>query len=533
MKKVFALLLAALLFAGCAQQTDVAETTAVTTVGMPETDVPFFWINGEFPTIGEFSGKVDRFYAEYTPDFIPSKEYGMVIPYMTNYKEYSTGEGETAFRSSFGEYGFCTADGRIVMDASSHIRYISRATSPDGFSYYDVSLKNLDSEDYDVFYGEAHWLLPVSGEWRICLDAGFYIVGANEGVIVTARYAEDEDDVDEIVLYDYNGKKLGSIQGANNSSAFSCGLMRGVEWKDNTPQYYYFNKNGKKVLGPFDSTWGFNAQGVTAVEKDGEYYLINTEGARLSEKGYERITMLQEDDGGRSLFILYEKDSNKKYIASAAGELIRTVECDTRSLNIDFASDGEIFYYYMPMYGDDQQWYRLSDGEKIMSEEFSVMPNKNCYTPGLLLNLQEKYHHAILFNTAGETVAVLDDFDYLRDASEDHRYIAYQRTSDNGQTVYDAVKGETLLSLGANTYGSFVGEGDKYFLSTKGIAVGLYAATVAYSLYDTENGEWLFEDCRYINCYKIGETWYYNVITENASTLYDGDMNILMRLYQE
>lgn len=535
MIKAFLLLLLAIIMTSCGLQTDVtqiAETTADSTVTSSVDS--FFMIEGELPTIGAFNAKTQkRFYEEHTTEFIPSKEYGMVLPYVANYKEYSSGEYENSFTQSFGEYGFCMADGTIVMDASSEIRYIRQDSAPDGFTYYDITLKNLDADDYDVFYGETHWLLPISGEWCIHLDDGFYIVGASEGIIVTARYKQGEDDTAEIILYNYNGKKIGSIKGADNSHVFSNGLMRAAEWENNEPRWYYYDVKGEKVLGPFDSATSFNAHGIAVVCEDEEYYLIDTEGKRFTEVGYERIAMLQDNDGEQSVFVLYEEDSNRKHIVNALGELIRTIECETRSVNISFAPDGEIFYYYMPMYGDDQYWYRLADGEKFISKDFSVMPNDYFYTPRLFWNLQEKYHHAILFNTEGETVAVLDDFVYLIDASDDHRYITYQRASDNGQTVYDTVKGEVILSLDAFTQGVFTGENDRYLVNTMSSAVGLYAQMATVSLYDVERREWLFEDCRYINYYKIGDDWYYNVVTENASTLYDGNMNILLRLYQE
>ena len=54
-----------------------------------------------------------------------------------------------------------------------------------------------------------------------------------------------------------------------------------------------------------------------------------------------------------------------------------------------------------------------------------------------------------------------------------------------------------------------------------------------YTLFDSQSGKVVFEDCLNISIYEIGESVYINVCTDNSSALYDSNFKLVRKAYFE
>lgn len=134
-----------------------------------------FFIDGNLPEIGEFSGKTqERFYPDYTPDFIPSDSYGKIIPFTGKYKIFQEDitEINSPVRMGYSEMGFCDENGKIIMDASSKNRNIYFTESSDGFGFYNLSVTDQPEKEVpdDVYIPQKTYVIPESGECALSWD---------------------------------------------------------------------------------------------------------------------------------------------------------------------------------------------------------------------------------------------------------------------------------------------------------------------------------------------------------------------------
>ncbi len=505
-----------------------------------------FYIDGELPDIGEFSGskKTEHFHGAYTPDFIPSDDYGEIIPYIGEYKIYSTsGETDWHAEQGYASYGFCTPDGKIVMDASeknSHINYFER---DDGFGYFTVSRNIAQKEDApDEYYASETLLIPRSGKWCKILNSGSWVSGAGNGVIMTCVY--EDGTLKGSVLYDYDGNELLVLDDVDTYGMPSQGLMLVGKWDSGTSKYYFVNMQGEAVLGPYQHAVGFNENGITYVcDYNGEYYFIDTKGNRLTHESY-RSVMACVNDRGEHHYIARHKDYTYRGndILDSGGNIIANIE-NSSYLTVRFPKNGEILYS-----DSGGVWKRLSDRSIFKSKEFDVSPGDFYGNDDLYIYKNEADGSAIFFDGDGETVAVLDDmYDYM-DISDDGRYMTYmsgnysysydeqlgEGISEDTRKIhiYDTLNKTNIFDLDAAGYASFVGENDRYIMITVYNDDYFLGGGRQY-LYDTRTNKMLLESCETIIHTHISGKDYFGACTPNAATLYDGDMNVILRLYNE
>ena len=204
MKRLACMLAVSLLmFCGCTRMAAVrTDEPAETKEPEVQTVKSAFYIKGELPDIGSFSGseKYKRFYEEYTPYFIPSDKYGEIIPFIGKSKIYETPKYEkSSFSASsmYSSYGFCTKDGRVVMDANPDIQHISYRETDDGFGCYQYSVLSVNKDDpyeFEVYGPHSSFLVPKSGKWCIELPQGAWVNGIENGYIVIAWPSEEEQE---------------------------------------------------------------------------------------------------------------------------------------------------------------------------------------------------------------------------------------------------------------------------------------------------------------------------------------------------
>lgn len=539
MKKLLILLLFALALSSC------TTTTTITDNGDEHDILPpsktEFRIDGELPEIGEF-GKSERFYEDYTPDFIPSAEYGTIVPYVGSCKTYTeSGEdGENDLSYEYLSYGFCTTDGKIVMDAPGDFNNITLQYTDDGFEYYYLTYYEENEEEY--YYSIAKsFVIPTDGAWCIELPQGGWVSYAGGGVICVQypstciKVPEGSGGMTDI--YGYDGEKITTLTGFETVSGYSHGLFTVSNWSATPSGSYYINLAGEIVLGPYMYNEAFNENGIAAVsDSDGDSYLINTDGVRLTQTSYSSIARYTSDDGKIEIYCAAHTDDSAMYdVLDKSGNVITAVFAE-KMPNFCFP-DGEIVYYYGGYGTDDWTWKKL-DGTDFVSVEYNVAPNQYSSRDDCYVYIDSDLKTGLIMNAKGETMALLQNYSHTIEVSPDGRYIAYASDTYNASAgkndyainIYDAETDKILLSASGYGYVSFGADG-KY------AAVSIYEDfdAVSYAdsdiLYNLETQKIERDGLKNISLLSLGDKTYCNICTQNSCALYDDEMNVLVKNY--
>lgn len=539
MKRVILILSLLIMLSACVQ--DFEETEPYNGFSIP----------GELPDIGEFSGKKqrDRFYDEYTPDFIPSKEYGKIIPYIGGYKEYTNNDESWKVTSSFPSYGFCTPDGKIVMDASSKTANIYYRETYDGFGYYTVYLNMKQRKDApDEFYAEEQLIIPESGEWCLKLDKNEWGSQAGGGIIVICGYINGDYQNAICKFYDYNGNKINEFTGYDSFGTYSHGLMTASKWDDKEGYSAAFlNLDGEVVLGPYASVSNFQQSGTACVtDFAGNSYLIDTAGNRVTKKSYSQI-YLETPFGEERIIYTARCTDGGTDILDGFGNILGHLDTD-KYVSICLPQNGEIICYYNNYngnnYTDEYIWKRLSDGSDFVSREFNVSPNQYYFYNDMYVHKADD-GRAIVFDGDGETVAILDNWESISQLSPNGRYLVYtsgkydyssqvpEEIEQGKIHIYDTYEKMDAFVADGSGYVSFVGEDGRYAIVCATEDFTIFGGYSNYYLFDTKTNTKLFDNCQYVESQTVGGETYYSVCTDNSNTLYDEDMNVILRLYNE
>lgn len=221
-----------------------------------------------------------RYYGGCVAEFIPSKEYGRVYPYVGRIQsavyDYSD-VGEVYWFPYSLLYGFVDQSGRIICDpvyrelevlsyADKKVYVAHKTVYPHGLDDLDDYMTMMETEY------EEHYIV-------ISLDGSFFEIF--DEVFTTNYYLEEKPTSYEFIavkkdglwgVIDYEGNTILSCQ-YFNPPLFSEGLAavyindphklvydrkRGGHYSDYT--YCYIDENGNQVLGPFsrEAVWGLN-----------------------------------------------------------------------------------------------------------------------------------------------------------------------------------------------------------------------------------------------------------------------------------
>ncbi len=526
--------------------------------------VPEFRIDGELPEIGEFSGKTKRFYEEYTPDFIPSDEYGKIVPYVGSYKIFSNGETEYEMKMGYSTYGFCTEDGRIVMDASAKNNYISYTATNDGFGFYTLSIidnRDLQVED-DVFLPQRTLIIPETGTWCIELGQRAWLSEAGNGIISVSSYT-DPYGVGECIIYDYDGNEISRIGNYDNVILSDSGLIGVMRWSwsedGDEPFHGFLDVDGNVVLGPYLSINPFNNKGVTYVEDEEGWHLIDTTGKKLTDKAYESISLYKKDYNIDEPAIFAARPKGDRYqsdIFTSDGKYLTTIE-GVSYFSVRFPDNGEILYCYSKSDGHEMVWKRLSDHSDFVSKELGKSPNQHSGNDNVYVYREDITDYnpgadrtGYIIDANGDTIVKIEDFRDLWQVSSDGKYLIYccgdyteYYDEENQQwlTKADSIttylysveeKKSTKLFSGDGS-ASFTGKNEQYIIAFYSENLTVFGNFDNYLLYDVKNDKVMFDDSRLITYSDAGENGYITVCTEHSCTLYDGNLNLILTTYNE
>lgn len=206
MKKYLALLFVVLLLCGC------AETEQTPSVQEDQSGSIVFSVD-EIKQLGEYENTAEnysRYYDEFVGEFIPSDDYGEIVPFIGRRAAYWDDQYEY-------RYGFCTLDGEIVCDAV--YGYIT-AVYTDNYSYYlmriPAGVGSLDSEkEYHSVYDEKTVIIRSDGQKLIELNyVGYGYISASGTKIRAIEKVFNGEKYEEIpVIFNEDLEEMSSSTG--------------------------------------------------------------------------------------------------------------------------------------------------------------------------------------------------------------------------------------------------------------------------------------------------------------------------------
>ncbi len=555
---VFVFLLSAAVVSGIAIKLTEKPEDIISEQNRPQDDTqivetkktPQFRINSELPDIGKFTGTSERFYPDYTPDFIPSEEYGRIIPFTGSYKVYSSDFAENT-KIGYSTYGFCTEDGKIVMDAADKNQNVFYYRSNDGFGFYNLSIVDnpQDQTPDDIFIPQKTVVIPESGAWSLNFENGAMINDVSNGIISIMVY--EKTGAGECILYDYNGNELSRLGAYDNVVLSDCGLIGVMRWDSNNPFHGFIDKEGNVVLGSYTTINSFNSKGTTCVEDEEGWHIIDTTGKKLTPTAYRHISQPKADKTSDipSVYVARRKDdSSINDIYSAEGEYMTTITGPTY-MSTYFCKNGEILYSYVSKNTGVEVWKKLSDHSDFICKETGEYPNTFSGNPDIFIYKDSENKTGFVIDSEGNTILKIEDYNNLGDVSADGKYFVYstgdyaeyldQETGINHSLpnlTYYLYNRETETSsklFSGEGYAKFCGKNDDVLIVSRSDVLTIFGDYTNYSLYDIKSGKFMVEGSDKITYSAIGEDDFYNVCTESICVLYDEEFKPLIKSYNE
>ncbi len=545
MKKYLILVLTFLILVLCSCNNEIQHDNAFEIVGDNE-----FFIKGELPDIGEYSnGEIfSRFYESFTPNFIPSDKYGMIIPFIGKNKDYYLKDTQTndQYSTNYSFYGFCTPDGRIVMDAGAYDN-VYLTTTDDGFSYYTLTTFS----EYDEIAKQI--IIPLDGSFMLELSSNSYLGGVSDGIIVVCQSVLDEDGkyYNDNLFYDYSGNLLFEyVDKQANLLSYKNGyakFIRNTYYSDNNsinsdnePRRYFIDKKGNKVLTQFYEVTDFNENGFAGASLDGKTYgFIDTSGNFVLQPKYARINTMY---GNEFVSFCGITEDGFSEVLSNDLKVIGRVNTDSYIRLLGDSQEKLVAEYYQ---NERDVYVRLSDGTEIYNKEYNVYPNR-LYTNNneYFFYVDYEKHFAVVMDYYGNTVDYIENVIGIDGYFSKYNILVCQYLEDVNDYntrktyLYSLSEKKIIKEFDNYTYHRFLGDNsnllvvDTYFHDENQDKSYMYFYSPEHitSIYDVEKGEFVLDNLKGLHYFKIGDKFYFCTYNDSKMVLYDDEFQPIIKL---
>ena len=506
-----------------------AEETAA---AAPVDGKPYFELS-ELPKIGSYYDKTvyRRMTQGRVETFVPSDQYGAVLPYIGDCRSYTMMEYRNEDGSDSGgeslSYGLMTVDGTVITDVVYDYAYMESGMIVLGRSF---------KEGEEAF--ECQMVTPVSGQWFIeekdksSVLSHVDIFPQQERIIIIGR--------DTMSVYDFNGKKLFAKDNISpDEYIFLKKTKRFVTtaYMNDTPYTTMLDETGKELWSVKGVTYkgGFYGEGDSEeyfkveddqwksgiLNKDGSWYLepIYNDACVYGDK-YFIVTNWYEDGSETRVFgenmdpMFFDGDAPQ--FEWFGGELIcsETDDSDNRhftSLQGDpIGPAGKALLNCQTVDGTDLFFGVDSSGVGyIFTRDGTV---KKTFPDAIEINTlwRSNAFEVITGSEQKKTAHVLD----AKTAEEKHSYLCYDKAS--GVTVrWDGSpfkKDDSQLKL--------------YEVTEENSEGNLPYCKIV----DAETGKTVVDRLDAAQVFTVNGREYYNILKDNVSTVEDIDGNVLLRI---
>ena len=261
-------------------------------------------------------------------EFHPENANGPIYPYTTD-ELYTSYEGGYGYLVGY-HYGFIDSSGTLVTDgiytSCNSFRILNYETNQSTILPFwlvgrmgDVKMIHSEGEDFSYDYPEGtmlYGLVAKDGSFSIPCEYET-ITGYEDCIICTRSYANRD-----YVVYDFNGNLIMTTQrlfdeGCNwNTFNYGEGLyLVGNHYEAKNSEYYFYNKAGERVLGPYISAEVFS-EGAACVSTDGTHYgFIDKAGNWLIPPRYDDCSSFRD---GRA----FARDAAHTLVIDKTGKII-------------------------------------------------------------------------------------------------------------------------------------------------------------------------------------------------------------------
>ena len=487
------------------------------------------------PEIGSYQQKRPTyFYGEPLDQFVPSGDYGAIVPYCL------------ASNGEVGSYGFMTADGKIITDAVYSIVYLLEAG---GRSVYAAEEKVLffekeqeeDEEEYDGLYApsvnqDMTLLITADGSKSIKLPEVSPQTGRYDSVFIECRiHAHDGGYVgDTFYLYDFDLNLAADLT--------EYGIVNSIVTADNTDRFIvadwekamYF-ENGvpvKTVPTAFGSTVLPNGMMYD------DMYLYNEQGESIFSFSdllcctYEaRIGALLIADRGRSCVTKWiGAEEAARYQVS--GDRFNDVsvcypdgEC---RIIISLGEDWDETTGYLVLDGDLNLLATI-DGTDASSARLITDGWEDDTFCCILLGRGDSTD---ICDLSGETAATLPfAYDFWPDVVDGSVFFI----SDTGTTYRFSIADRSLTEYAT---AAPVGEYESVIFVNDHVLIRMYSLSEEdyydpeggdsrYILTDPVTGETLYDGVTDLEVTEVGERTWISFSGNGTAYVYDGEMNLI------
>lgn len=448
----------------------------------------------------------------FTEFLAPSESYGEIFPFAGEMIEYN-GDGKN-FKNSV--FGFCTADGTVICDPS----YDAVLTHEVGDSYIYELVVGSDGSDAGTRY-----LAASNGSWIFELKNGCSYAGLagserfavkrprtvrKGGKTVTYEYY-DFYDLSGNLSFTFDRKMTEDETLTVSIGAFSEGLApinvvkTDPKTGDSTPTAYYIDTKGDVYESDDYLYCGEFFNGYAVVENtDGKFGVLKSDGEYFIEPKYNVINYNNEDGffscGEDGLFTVFNMN----------GEQVTRVLCEKGNVTV-FGKDVLIYKKTIQSTGKSE-YYSVTADKPFMCAETGQFPSEDSGSYGLFYSSYSNVTD--IFDENGKTLCSLTDFGRVSGKLDDTAVLTDKTSLKTAFLNINTGEKTDWLD------GTFVGE----YFGTKAILKG----SDCYYLYDTASKDDM-QTVDFAKSYSVNGKVYTCILTEGSSTLYDSDMNIILK----
>lgn len=534
-RKRVALLILTLLFvvtiAGCKTNTSGQSFAKPAT---PHKESPYFMLD-QLPDIGDYVDDIicKRRYPDTRDTLIPGEEYGQLVPFAGNFRDYHFVDYETGQwleeTSAITKYGLMTTDGQIIVDAVYDSVYIDTVSDDE----YLISLYQYET-DSDIISqtllcnNDGSWAMVVQGEVSCNLSAwteGFVIVTDNRQIDY-----ETQTGAPNVYFYDLNGNIR--FQFANCSADSYNGFCDGYIVLNFFTDFFryefesrFVDTTGKIVFPEVFPDDSFEDGKVCAQSRDGLYGVFTSQGKWLIAPEYASI--YRSDD-------FYMASTGFDYMVfDLSGNKVATI--DGNIIEDSFLYSWGDRVYVVTSYYDEQQGYiRLYldafTGQIIKCKETGMPVTHRLESTGYFYCDDGAQTYIVDFD--GSTAAILPGVGTLSVIDEEHFSFLQGDWEDDTQTysVYTFRDFQHLWSAEQRNLVPYVSFWDVYgyILRTSYTQTSIFGNST-YDLLDVKSGKPILEGLTDHRFFEVGNQIYLGCSDGTYTYNYNPQLMLLMK----
>ena len=465
-----------------------------------------------------------RLNTEYTDIITPSENYGELLPFVSQYKDYSSIEGNLSAKCTV--LGLCNESGAVVVDAVFD-SIITHKTDEGMFAYELI----IGSDNSDEYLG-THYVMSSDGSWAFKLpqNTKVYSIGADR-VIVERKKTRKKVDYFYHDFYDFSGKRKFTFDkklAENKNAEYTIGAFHdgfapinvtvtevkgdGDKKEKVVTTYAYFIDNcGKVKYNKFLKCEEFRNGYAVVQTEEGLFGVIDAKGEWFLEAEHRDI----DYNWSKKLFACAEDGYYN--ILNMEKESVKKITCERGTIEI---IDSENTIYKRTNSDTGRSEYFFLDSDKpVTCTENGQFPSGNKSINSLFVCTYSGT--GTIFRETGESIVSIGDYGEFIECFGNTAVVV---NSTDLKTCFVSISSKQRTEWMRYHY-LRQSIGDRY-LVLKSTAQD----ESTYYLYDIMTNTFKFEKCDYIEVTGSEKNKLLSVVLNGVATVYDSMLKPCMNI---